>query len=58
MEAELRRSGGERRRSQGMFAIFGFVSLMNYILCLGKEKKKMEAESVDTDAGSLVDLIG
>ena len=49
------RGGG----SQGMFAIFGFVCLMNYILCLGKEKKKkMEAESVDTDAGSLVDLIG
>ena len=30
------RGGG----SQGMFAIFGFVCLMNYILCLGKEKKE------------------
>ena len=56
MEAEQRSSWrGDKRRSQEVFAVFGF--------CLFSElhplfrKRRVEAESVDTDAGSLVGLI-
>lgn len=38
LEAGPRR-GGREEAPRGMFAVFGFVCLMDYILCLGKEKK-------------------